>query len=141
MRTLSALDRDLWRDFRRTYERINTAIERDLMSATQLSGSDHGILSRLAMAEKTTLRQQELAELMRWDRTRLSHHLTRMEERGLVERVKPEGGKTFVRMTVLGDNSRKSADKVHADAVMWHFVSKLTPAQRDAIASLATAVG
>lgn len=141
MKALSASDRDLWRGFRRVYEQINTAIERDLMSETRLSGADHGILSRLALAEKRTLRQQELAELMRWDRTRLSHHLTRMGERGLVERVRTEGGKTFVRMTVLGDRSRKSADHVHADAVRRHFVSKLTPTQRDAIASLAAVTG
>ena len=141
MTSLSTEDRDLWRGFRRTYELINTAIERDLMSQTRLSGADHGILSRLAAAENATLRQQGVAELMRWDRTRLSHHLTRMEERGLLERVRLEGGKTFVRMTALGDRLRMSADHVHADAVMRRFVSKLTAAQRDAIAALAATTG
>lgn len=140
MDVLSRRDLDLWRGFRRAYEQANAAIERDLASATQLSGADHGILSRLAEAEEGTLRQQELAGLMRWDRTRLSHHLTRMEGRGLVDRVRLGGGGTCVRLTACGDRSRKAADPVHADAVMRRFVSRLTTAQRDAIASLAASL-
>ena len=61
MDDLSLRDRDLWRSFRR---------------------ADHGILSRLAETEAKGLRQQELCDSMQWDRTRLSHHLTRMEGRG-----------------------------------------------------------
>ena len=137
---LSAADLELWRSFRRAYEQANAAIERDLASATQLSGADHGILSRLAESEEGTLRQQELAGLMRWDRTRLSHYLTRMERRGLVERVKLEGRGICVRVIAAGDRSRKAADPVHADAVMRRFVLKLTAAQREAIASLAASL-
>jgi hypothetical protein len=55
-------------------EQINLVMERDLMAATQLSGADHGILSRLAETETKSMRQQQLCDLMQWDRTRLSHH-------------------------------------------------------------------
>lgn len=138
MPLLSNADRDLWRGFRRVFEQINAAIERDLVAATQLSGADHGILSRLAAADTAAVRQQDLCDAMRWDRTRLSHHLTRMQRRGLVKRSKRDGA-TYVSSTARGDRARAAADPVHAEAVRRYFGSRLTAAQRDAIASLAVA--
>ncbi len=137
METLSTSDRDLWRMFRRTAEQVSAAIERDLMAASQLSGADHGILSRLAEAETGSMRQQQLCELMRWDRTRLSHHLTRMETRGLLKRSKLKSGGRLVTLTPHGDQARKAAEPVHADAVMRRFISKLTAGQRKMIVSFA----
>lgn len=136
MAVLSTAERDLWRLFRRSAEQINAAIERELIAATGLSGADHGILSRLAEAGTKVVRQQELCDAMRWDRTRLSHHLTRMEGRGLVKRSKLDSGGTSVRLTAHGDRARRSADPVHADAVKRCFIAKLTPPQRQAIGSL-----
>lgn len=140
MALLSSAERDLWRNFRRSAEIVNAAIERDLLAATGLSGADHGVLTRLAEAGATAIRQQELCEAMRWDRTRLSHQLTRMERRGLVKRSKVEGGGTAVRSTTQGDRARKAADPIHADAVKRCFLAKLTTAERRAIASLAQSV-
>ena len=140
MTHLTIADRDLWRKFRRSVEEINAAIERELISSTKLSGSDHGILSRLAESEMNALRQQELCDGMRWERTRLSHHLTRMEQRGLVKRTKLEDGGTFVNITVGGERARKLAEPVHADVVMRCFLSKLTVAQRRAVAEIASSL-
>ena len=129
-------DRDLWRSFRHAAHTVNAAIESDLMAATNLSGADHGILSRLAEAEAQGMRQQALCDSMQWDRTRLSHHLTRMEGRGLVWRSKLETGGTWVGVTAAGDQARAAADPIHAEAVRRCFVSKLTEAQREAMASV-----
>lgn len=137
MTVLSNSDRDLWRGFRRSYEKVSLAIERELLARTQLSGADHGILSRLAEAGAEGMRQQQLADAMRWDRTRLSHHLTRMEERGLVTRSKLQKAGTLVAVTPRGEHAREAADPVHAEAVMKHFISGLSAAQREALASLA----
>lgn len=136
MADLSIADRELWRSFRRSAEEISAAIERDLIATAKLSGSDHGILSRLAVSGTTAMRQQELCDAMRWDRTRLSHHVTRMERRGLVKRSKLEDGGTLVKITAGGDRARRSADPVHAEAVRRCFISKLTVAQRKQITSL-----
>lgn len=135
MVALSIADRDLWRSFRRSAEQVGAAIGRDLTDATGLSGSDHGILSRLAEAQTKAMRQQDLSESMRWDRTRLSHYLTRMEGRGLVKRSKLQNGGTSVRITAKGDRARIAADPVHAEAVVRYFISKLTMEQRKQIAA------
>lgn len=126
--------------FRRIAEQVNVAIERDLMAATRLSGGDHGVLSRLAETETRSMRQQQLCDLMRWDRTRLSHHLTRMETRGLLKRSKLENGGRLVTITAQGGRARKAADPVHADAVMRHFISKLAAEQREVIIALAASL-
>ncbi|WKL04994.1 MarR family transcriptional regulator [Paenibacillus amylolyticus] len=51
-----------------------------------LSEGDFGVLDRLVLFGDGSLRQQELADSMAWDKSRLSHHLKRMEKRGLVMR-------------------------------------------------------
>lgn len=136
MTVLSNSDQDLWRSFRRSYEQISLAIERELMAQTQLSGTDHGILSRLTDAGTKGMRQQQLADAMRWDRTRLSHHLTRMEERGLVTRSKLLRAGTLVAITAQGEHARKAADPVHGEAVMKYFISVLSAEQREALTKL-----
>ena len=136
MGDLSSSDRDLWRNFRHAAHEVNAAIDSDLMAATRLSGADHGILSRLAETEAKGMRQQELCDSMQWDRTRLSHHLTRMERRGLIQRSKLKGEGTWVNITAAGDHARAAADPIHAEAVMRCFVSKLTEAQREAMATV-----
>ncbi len=140
MTMLSTHDRDLWRSFRRSAELTGAAIERDMAQATELSSADHGILTRLAEAHGKAARQQELCESMRWDRTRLSHHLTRMERRGLLKRSKLAQGGTSVRITAEGDRARGAADTVHAEAVMRCFILKLTLEQRKQIASIAVSL-
>lgn len=133
---LQSADRELWRSFRQAYERIGSVIERELLRTTQLSGADHGILSRLAEAPEQRCRQQELANSMRWDRTRLSHHLKRMEERGLVTRTKVAAAGSQIAITAHGDTLRRMADPVHAELVMTHFIARLSSAQRTAISTL-----
>ena len=66
---------------------------------------------------------------MRWDRTRLSHQLTRMEARGLIERKKaPTGGTTIV-PTPLGCKERQRVAPALGNAVRTHFFSRLSEEQ------------
>lgn len=44
------------------------------------------MLVRLSETDGGDMRVVALAEHMGWERSRLSHHLTRMEKRGLIER-------------------------------------------------------
>jgi len=62
-------------------------------------------------------------------------------KRGLLKRSKLADGNRLVTITAQGDRARKAADPIHADAVMRHFISKLTGAQRKAIASLGVSHG
>ncbi len=102
---------------------------------TGLSAADHGILSRLIEAGTPVVRQRDLCESMRWDRTRLSHHLKRMESRGLVQRSQKCDG-TYLSATEEGRVACGAATPVHAAAVTKYFLKALTGSQKEMLAEL-----
>ncbi|GAE81704.1 MarR-family transcriptional regulator [Cutibacterium acnes JCM 18920] len=61
-------------------------LNRQLSRDSQLSVQDFEVLVRLSETDGGDMRVVALAEHMGWERSRLSHHLTRMEKRGLIER-------------------------------------------------------
>src|SRR5215831_16393148 len=75
-----------WRAFTAMHRRLNGAIQRDLQRASGLSGPDYAILVNLSEAPGGTLRAHELGAAADWEKSRLSHHLSRMVQRGLIER-------------------------------------------------------
>ena len=51
-----------------------------------LSPADYAVLLALSEAAGREVRSSQLAAMMDWERSRLSHHLGRMERRGLIRR-------------------------------------------------------
>lgn len=74
-----------WRAYNRMRGLLEQRIERDLAD-DGLSGADYTVLVVLSETAEHRIRLHELAELTLWSRSRLSHHLARMERRGLVRR-------------------------------------------------------
>jgi DNA-binding MarR family transcriptional regulator len=70
-----------------------------------------------------------LADAMRWDRTRLSHQLTRMETRGWINREKGDKGATLVWLAEAGRQEQHRAAPVLSQIVKERFFSRLTQAQ------------
>src|SRR5215471_15635862 len=83
---LSPRELRVWHAFQLMWEDVLGRVGRDIAKATGLSGPEFGVLSRLAALGKGEMRQQALARVMTWDKSRLSHQLTRMQERALIER-------------------------------------------------------
>ncbi|MEU3186271.1 MarR family transcriptional regulator [Streptomyces sp. NPDC006923] len=93
------------------------------------------MLTRVVETGGGRLRQSRLAELMGFHRSRLSHHLTRMEERGLTTREPAAGGVDVV----VTDEGRRAAEKarpVHAAAVRRHLVDPLGAADHAAVLAI-----
>lgn len=130
---LSSEELAAWLDFRRMVEHTSLDVSRALASTTALSGSEFGILSILCEALPQPLRQQELADAMSWDRTRLSHQLSRMEQRGWIKRRKGEGGFTYVSPTALARREHCQAGPVLAEIVRQRFFSRLSAKQLAAL--------
>ena len=86
-----------------------------------LSGSDFGVLSRLAHIGKGEMRQQDLARAMGWDKSRLSHQLTRMQERELIERHDSGNRMVLIKLTKLGENSLAAARPIHAGSARRNY--------------------
>ncbi|MEU4508151.1 MarR family winged helix-turn-helix transcriptional regulator [Nonomuraea wenchangensis] len=82
---------DLWLRWKRAHEKIRAAV---IAETTAASGVSEPELSVLVCLHESggSLRQNALAAALGWDRTRLSHLLTRMTDRGYVARDKVQNG-------------------------------------------------
>jgi DNA-binding MarR family transcriptional regulator len=120
---------DAWRGFRFMVEETSLCVSRELFSSTGMSGGQFGILTILVETPLHVMRQQELADAMRWDRTRLSHQLTRMETRGWINREKGDKGATLVWLAEAGRQEQHRAAPVLSQIVKERFFSRLTQAQ------------
>jgi DNA-binding MarR family transcriptional regulator len=79
-------DWQLWRTFVTMRHELDRAIEHRLQADAGISGADFEILLSLFKAQDGRLRARELGELLGWEKSRISHQVTRMVARGLVER-------------------------------------------------------
>jgi DNA-binding MarR family transcriptional regulator len=131
-----------WRGYRRMRALLDLQIIRDLAADAALSDADYDVLSTLSETETHRMRLHELAAAILWSNSRLSHHISRMEQRGLVRR---EEDKTSPRACVIGltaDGLRtiREAAPGHVASVRRHFVDLLTPGQLDTLGDVAETV-
>ena len=75
-----------WRSYLLMRKTLETHMARHLQREFGLSGSDFEILVNLSEAETGRMRAFELGEATQWEKSRMSHHLTRMEKRGLIRK-------------------------------------------------------
>lgn len=128
-----------WQALLETSALLRHRLDSVLLAESGLSGSDYPVLSVLARAGDRDLRSSELAEAIGWERSRLSHQLTRMERRGLVRRTggeDPDSRHTGVQLTDEGREALRGATGVHARAVRAHFADVLSEEQVRALADI-----
>lgn len=87
---LSPSQQRAWMAYMRVQLRMNYEINRQLQLDSGLSLADYHVLNALSSAPERKLQVTDLATVIGWERSRLSHHLRRMCERGLTERVRSE---------------------------------------------------
>jgi DNA-binding MarR family transcriptional regulator len=131
---LSPAEARLWTVWKHATETVISRVGSDIQAATGLSGSDFAVLSRLVDLGDGELRQQRLADSMGWDKSRLSHHLTRMTKRELVER-KPGRGVTIA-ITEAGARAIARARPIHAKAVRARLIRLVPRSQRARFSAL-----
>ena len=85
-RWLDEQENRAWRGYRRMRRLLDLELARELMQDAGLSEPDYDVLSDLSETPEQRLRLSELADRMLWSRSRLSHHISRMQQRGLVSR-------------------------------------------------------
>jgi DNA-binding MarR family transcriptional regulator len=138
---LSPHELRVWHAFIFMNEDVLGRVGRDIAQATDLSGSEFGVLSRLVAVGKGEMRQQALATLMSWDKSRLSHQLTRMQERGLIERRPIDGKAVLVVLTKLGREKLDAALPIHAASVRRNLLSRLTDEQINTLVRVSNLLG
>ena len=103
-----------------------------------LSGPDYTVLHPLSEAPGGLLRARELGIDIGWDRSRLSHHLTRMEKRGLITREEcaEDARGLMVRVTDAGRRAIEAAAPAHVENVRRHFFDLLSSDELDTLAAV-----
>jgi DNA-binding MarR family transcriptional regulator len=113
----------VWQAYRDTQRELTGALERQLIRDSGLSGAEYAVLVPLSAAPDGLLRARELGSELGWDRSRLSHQISRMEKRGLVirEECSADARGSMVRLTDTGRAAIEGAAPEHVEAVRRHF--------------------
>jgi DNA-binding MarR family transcriptional regulator len=129
-RWLNDDEQQAWRAIVHLSQLLMRQLDRDL-NAHGLSGHDYEILVQLSEAPDNRLRMTDLADATSQSRSRLSHQISRMENRGLVRRDDCEGDKrgTFAVLTRDGMDAIERVAPYHVEHVRRHFIDRLTPRQ------------
>jgi DNA-binding MarR family transcriptional regulator len=140
MAGLDKNESELWDAWKGAAEKVRGKVRgkvaADITAKTGLSDPDFGVLTRLVELGDGKLRQSDLARSMGWHRSRLSHHLTRMEQRELLRRRDSPDGGVEVEVTSAGRSAAVAARPVHAAAVRRHLIEPLSGRERDSLRAI-----
>jgi len=122
--------------------RLSGRVARELQRGTGLSGADYEVLVNLSEAPERRLRAFQLGVATGWEKSRLSHHITRMEDRALVRRAScpTDSRGAYVVLTAEGRRAIEAAAPQHVEHVRRWFVDALSPDQLDALADISDAI-
>jgi DNA-binding MarR family transcriptional regulator len=131
-----------WRAYLRMQARLTAELNRQLQADSGLSLSDYEVLVQLTDSPAGRLRPYELQKALEWEQSRLSHHLARMQRRGLVtrENCDDDGRGAYVLVTEAGRTAITTAAPAHVATVRRLVFDHLDPEQVRTIEVLGTSV-
>lgn len=141
-RTPTAPQLRIWRDFIETVMSIQGDLGRRLQEDADLSSADYSVLLALSDQQDRELRSGALALAIGWERSRLSHHLGRMERRGLIRRdnLATDNRGAVVVLTAEGAAAFRRSNVSHLRAIRELFVDRLDDEQLQMIDTLTRAL-
>ncbi len=139
---LSDQDWAVWRDFMTMSSQLSHELDRRLQADAGISQADYSVLVVLQQTPDHQLRTGELAELLAWEKSRVSHQVARMEARSLVLRREcdTDGRGTWIEPTPEGRRVLLGAMRNHNRAIRELFFEALRDDQRAAIGDAAVNV-
>jgi len=128
---LSTAEQRAWRAYLESTKVLFDALDRDLQREAGIPHAYYEILVRLSEAEGRALRMSELAASTLSSRSRLSHAVSRLEERGWVvrEECPTDRRGQVATLTDEGFAVLDAAAPGHVSAVRDLVIDRLTPAQ------------
>lgn len=126
---LTAREQTLWRDYLAMTGRLQAAMNRQLQADCGLSLADYDVL--VALDETPGCRMADLGGQLGWEQSRVSHQLTRMRMRGLVERRGADDDRraAVVDLTAAGRDALAAAAPGHAALIRRVVFDGMSEAQ------------
>jgi DNA-binding MarR family transcriptional regulator len=142
IRWLDPAEQQAWRTFLDATRLLYAALDHQLQTDSELPHGYYEILVRLSEAPGRGLRMSELADSLLSSRSRLSHAVARLEERGWVRRELCEEDKRgqIARLTDAGFDALAAAAPGHVETVRRHMLDPLTSEQVDQLGAIFTAI-
>lgn len=131
-----------WRSLLTMQDDLSEFIDRQLRNRSGLSRADYEVLGHLSEAPEGRLRSFELGRLLRWEKSRLSQHLSRMQNRHLVarERCLTDQRGAVVVITPQGRTVVEAAAPQHVADVRDALIDHLTDDELAMLKALADKV-
>ncbi|WP_375401353.1 MarR family winged helix-turn-helix transcriptional regulator [uncultured Amnibacterium sp.] len=132
----------LWRDFVAMRRELDRAVEQRLQQDAGLSTPEFEVLRSLSLAQGHRLRAGALADSLGWEKSRISHQVSRMTTRGLVERAdcSIDARGTWVVLSARGADALARAACGYTEVLSRLFFDALEPADKRAIRTAASRV-
>jgi len=139
---LSAEQQEAWRAFLTATQTLFSAVDGQLQRDSALPHGYYEILVRLSEADNRSLRMSQLAEASTSSKSRLSHAVARLEERGWVERLDCETDRRgqIARMTDAGFAALAAAAPGHVAQVRRSLFDRLTAEQVTQLTAISNAI-
>jgi DNA-binding MarR family transcriptional regulator len=130
-RWLDAEEQKAWRAWLFSSMLLHDRLDRELTHGTGISHAYYEILVALSEAPGRMMRMSELADRCLSSRSRLSHAVSRLEERGWVRRqvCSDDGRGLLAVLTDEGFAALEEAAPVHVESVRTHLFDQLSPTQ------------
>jgi DNA-binding MarR family transcriptional regulator len=131
-----------WRTFLAASHTVFTAVDGQLMRDSDIPHGYYEILVRLSETPGRALRMTQLAEASTSSKSRLSHAVARLEERGWVERLDCATDRRgqIARLTDEGFAALAAAAPGHVDQVRRSLIDRLTPEQVKQLREISDAI-
>jgi DNA-binding MarR family transcriptional regulator len=122
--------------------RLNAYLAADLTADSGLSYADYVVLVMLTDQPDGRARANQIGEVLGWEQSRVSHHIARMADRGLVTRERCDADRrgAYVVLTDAGRAAIVAAAPGHVSAVRRSVVDVLTPAELETLGKAAAKV-
>lgn len=115
---------NVWRQFFRAGRELNAALDRRLQDDVGISHPEFLVLIALWRAPDKQLRTGELAHDLNWEKSRVSHQVSRMVKRGFLERREcaDDARGVWVALTDAGARVLNDSGRDHGAAISEWFL-------------------
>ena len=130
-RWLDAEEQKAWRAWLYSTQLLQDRLDRELTHETGISHAYYEILVALSETPGRAMRMSELADRCLSSRSRLSHAVSRLEERGWIRRqvCENDGRGQLAVLTDDGFAALEAAAPIHVESVRRNLFDQLSPEQ------------
>ncbi|WP_422749416.1 MarR family winged helix-turn-helix transcriptional regulator [Mycobacterium sp. WMMD1722] len=126
-----------WRAYIAMQQLLGRHLHQHMQREFEISDSDFEILVTLSEAADARMRPVELGDATQWEKSRLSHHLSRMAARGLVRREPGDGRYPVIALTDAGRAALAACAPANAARVRELFIDVVGPDRLEVLRGIA----